>query len=240
MLARYNQLLRKRPVLVNTLTGTTLCFVGDLAVQGASQRVGSAECGGDGQDGDSSATPPIDLRRTAFFTAFGGAWAGPVNVAWFGLLERRFPAATGGKRAVLRKLALQHGLLNPLIYVPAFLGYWGFTMGHNAPSGQHWRAGAYELGAARAKITDEWWGTIKKVWAVWIPVTAVMFAAVPLLHQPLYIAAVSLGWNSNLSFFANSAAAGDRGKGTEALAAATAPAATGAGEGTAGGGGREA
>ena len=218
MLARYNQLLKKRPVLVNTVTGTVLCLAGDIAVQGASQHTESRDADDGAQSKD------IDVRRAVFFTIFGGVWAGPVTVPWFGFLDRTFPVAGGAytkPQAVLRKLAVHQGFMNPVVYIPAFLGYWGFTMGHvragAAGCTEEWHAGAFELGAARAKIIDEWLPAITKCWAVWIPATSVMFAAVPLAHQPLFIAVVSLGWNAYLSFFANDKASDDRIDGTGAV-----------------------
>ena len=67
------------------------------------------------------------------------------------------------------------------------------------------------MSAAAAKLRAEWWPLLQNIWLCWIPVTAATFFFVPVRHQPVFMATVSLGWNTLLSLFANR----DHGEGEE-------------------------
>ena len=221
--AQYERLLAKYPVRTKAALGAGLAFVGDYFAQRLSLR--SSDGGATDGSGEARVTEDldkipeannayesVDVVRLCAFGAFGGAWTGPVNHHWMGYLERTCPAVTYGRlRSTAGKLLLQHGMFNPVVYAPAFLVYWGWV--ERLPRAQGTRDGiegsagakseSYSLSAAEAKLRAEWWPLMQNIWLCWIPVTAATFFFVPVRHQPVFMATVSLGWNTLLSLFAN-------------------------------------
>ena len=221
--AQYERLLAKYPVRTKAALGAGLAVVGDYFAQCLSlpsSDAGAADgIGNDRVTDDVDNVPDannvheaIDVVRLCAFGAFGGAWTGPVNHHWMGFLERTCPAATYGRlRSTAGKLLLQHAVFNPVVYAPAFLVYWGWverlprTKGtrDGIEGGVGAKSESYSLSAAEAKLRAEWWPLMQNIWLCWIPVTAATFFFVPVRHQPVFMATVSLGWNTLLSLFAN-------------------------------------
>ena len=128
MLARYENAVKKHPILVNAATGAALCFLGDCGAQFGHQHAQNQRRK---ERGETPRPVELDLHRTAQFTVYGAFWAGPVNGPWFALLGRFWRAPRFSPMQQLAgKMTCQHALLNPLGYVPVFLGYWGMVRGH--------------------------------------------------------------------------------------------------------------
>ena len=114
--------------------------------------------------------------------------AGVLNHYWLGWLARRYADPTAA--SALWKMAWQHGVLNPFVYVPLFFGLTGAVRGRAA-------------GEIAAQLRDEWGRTLVAVWSFWVPATGVMFVAVPERHQVLFVALTAFGWNVCLSLLTN-------------------------------------
>jgi hypothetical protein len=162
----YTTRLTQQPLLTKTTTGLAMALAGDLVAQG-SERPGQ----------------PVDVRRLAAFTAFGAAWTGPVNHYWLPIVARLPNLGT--------KLLVQHGLLNPLVYVPVFLTW------NAMAQGKDW-------GEARGYVQERYTKVLSSVLVFWVPATAIVFARVPESLQSVTMAAISLVWNVALSFVSNS------------------------------------
>ena len=64
-------MLKKRPILTQTATATSLAGLGDLIVQMSSEKA-------------------FNTTKFLGFTAYAGAYSGPLMHFWFGFLARRF------------------------------------------------------------------------------------------------------------------------------------------------------
>ncbi len=128
-------------------------------------------------------TIKYDWGRTAGFGTFGILWTGCFNHYWLRFLNDRVPH-------ILPKLVLQHGLINPFLYIPIFYVLTGLAkrMDPSNISDQ-----------LRAKYKE----TLGTTWMVWIPVTAVVFRKVPERFQSVLFASINVVWNSILSFISN-------------------------------------
>jgi hypothetical protein len=166
VLGWYTTRLTQQPLLTKTVTGFAMALAGDLVAQ-ASERPGQ----------------PVDVRRLAAFTAFGAAWTGPVNHRWLPIVARLPNLGS--------KLLVQHGLLNPLVYVPVFLTW------NAMAQGKDW-------GETRGYVQERYPKVLSSVLAFWVPVTALIFARVPESLQSVSMAAISLVWNVAFSFVSNS------------------------------------
>ena len=197
--AAYERVLSSHPILTKSAMGTILAFTGDVVAQQLSPPEQGCDAGGG-----------VDVVRLCAFSAFGGAWTGPVNHHWLGHLEHTSPIAKYGRlRGVAQKMVLQHAVFNPMVYVPAFLAYWGWVEtlprpGRAAAPLEGARgASGYDAATVAANVRAGWWPLLQNVWVCWIPFTATTFLLVPVRHQPVVMATVSLGWNTFLSIYAN-------------------------------------
>ncbi len=162
----YMARLQDKPLLTKTVTGFAMALAGDLIAQRSE-----------------SPGQPVDVRRLAAFTVFGAAWTGPVNNRWLPLVARLPNLGT--------KLLVQHGFLNPLVFVPAFL-IWNAVA-----QGKDW-------GETRGYVQERYPKVLCSVVAFWTPVTAVVFSRVPEVLQSVTMAVISLVWNVAFSFVSNS------------------------------------
>jgi len=167
LIRAYEGMLKARPMATKAVAGGTLALAGDVVAQRVKE-----------------GRPAVDARRAAAFTGFGVMWTGVFNHWWYGALAAALPGT--GALVVASKLAAQHGLLNPLVYLPLFYSSQGVLLGLSR-----------EQSLSKAKA--EYWSTLTRLWAIWLPASTIMFKFVPVRHQVLYTAGVSLGWNTLLS-----------------------------------------
>ena len=104
------------------------------------------------------------------------------------MLARKLPGAT--ITTVMKKTAVHHVFLNPVIYLPAFYAFNGALTGQTPD----------EI-VDKAKVG--YVPTLQKLWMTWIPSTVIQFYFIPLQHQVLWVSGVSFGWNILLSLLYN-------------------------------------
>jgi protein Mpv17 len=126
----------------------------------------------------------LDYRRLAAFTVFGAGWTGLYNHWWYGTLAKWYPGT--GVPSILSKLAWNHAVSNPFAYLPTFYLSMGVMLGLSCDE-------------VVAKAKAEYWPTMVRFWTVWLPTNALMFRFVPVQHQVMLTASVSLVWNTALS-----------------------------------------
>ena len=167
----YEKVLRHYPLQTKVASAASLGFAGDFFAQKIQHR-----------DRD------LDLERLFAFTAFGGLYTGAFNHVWLDWLSKTFP----GKhfKAVAKKQFVQHGLLNPIIYIPLFYTFTGTLRGES------WLT-------IKSKMVGGYWETLLAIWAVWGPSTGLMFFVIPVRHHTLWLAGVSFGWTCLLSLLSN-------------------------------------
>jgi protein Mpv17 len=165
---RYAGALEQAPIRTKALTGASLGFIGDAIAQKAKMN-------------DSET---FDYRRLGAFTLFGCGWTGLYNHWWYGKLAKWYPGTTVS--SIVKKLAWNHCVSNPFVYLPVFYVSMGAMLGLTSDE-------------VVAKAKAEYGPTLLRFWTVWMPANALMFRMVPLPYQVVYTATVSLGWNTALS-----------------------------------------
>ena len=176
----YYRAVRSNPICTKCCSAASLAGCGDVFAQSCRK--------GDHAEADSSSIVPLDLQRTLAFVIFGGGYTGVFNHFWLGWLARRYSAP--GLTSVLKKQAWQHGVLNPLFFVPCFYTVTETIRGRS-------------MDDTAVLVRAKYWETLVAAWSVWGPATAVMFAIVPERYQVLYTAVLSFGWNVVLSYLSN-------------------------------------
>ena len=181
----YDHALHARPIFVKAATGGTLAFLGDLNAQRLElwRRRESGHA--------NNSTFVFDRRRSLALTSMSTFWTGPVNHAWYNLLERRWPQAAGGQlRAVVAKTALSQLVANPFLYLPTFYLWTGAMLGRT-------------LRETRAKARNEYWPVLRACWAVMGSANVLMFACVPAPYQASFMAGAVFCYNTVLSLLSN-------------------------------------
>ena len=191
VLAAYERVLARRPILVKTAAGAVIACCGDATAQYLEQR-------GSGSGGSSSEAKPrafemllppwYDTRRAFAIVSLGAAWNGPFMHMYFNWLERRFPQA-GGIRNLLSKVAINQLLTNSCVYLPLFYSWTGYMYGRTV-----------EETVEKAK--REYIPSLKATWIIFTPVNFVNFYLTPVRHQVSVNIIVSFVYNTTLSFIA--------------------------------------
>jgi hypothetical protein len=171
-IAWYNDQMVKAPLRTKALSGLAAGTVGDSLTQHLERSSSDV--------GDRAA---FNWRRLAGFSTFGLFWTGAFNHYWLRILNERVPR-------LLPKLAIQHGVVNPFLYLPLFY-FWQGT------------AAGLDIRGVESLIRSKYTETLGTTWIVWIPVTAVVFHAVPERFQSVTFAGINVVWNSIISLIAN-------------------------------------
>ena len=175
MLARYERLLARRPLVVKTVLGGTIACCGDATAQKI-QRSRSSH----------AAQQPYDKRRGLALTSLGTVWNGPFLHYYFNALDRRFPPSGGKFRAMLLKTGVNQLIMNPFVYLPLFYLWTGTVAGRSSDQ-------------IIDKATREYKPSLYATWLIFTPVNVGNFYFVPLRHQTAVNVCVSFVYNTTLS-----------------------------------------
>jgi hypothetical protein len=159
---RYNVVLKKRPILTQTATATSLAGLGDLIVQMSSEKA-------------------FNTTKFLGFTAYAGAYSGPLMHFWFGFLARRFHSFPKMK-GLLYKQIVHHGFANPFMYAPSFYLAQGV-----------WLQKSYD--ETLTTLKKNYFSLLQTTWVVWMPLTGVQFLFVPVQYQVLFASSCVFFWN---------------------------------------------
>lgn len=122
----------------------------------------------------------VNWRRTGKFALLGALVVAPSLHVWYGFLARRF-ASSVAKRVALDQFVFAPAFLTGFIFLNSFLDYG-------------------DAGKAAGEVAKEIRPTLGANWLVWIPYQMLNFAFVPVPFQVLANNAMSLFWNSYLSY----------------------------------------
>lgn len=177
----YDTALQSNRLATSTASGAVLALAGDFAAQ-----AGQAATSSDGQT--------YDTRRGATFAIFGGVVTGPINYVWLNSLERWTArlAPGGGTRALLTKVCLQSGVLQPFIYLPTFFAVTAL-------------ANRNTVEQACQRVRDDYGATLGRLWLFWTPSVIFAFKLLPVRQQAVFFSGMGLTWNVILSCLANPA-----------------------------------
>ena len=181
--AAYEVALARRPILLKSGVNGVLAFAGDLVTQTTEQ--GGLMAG------------EYDSSRGFALTSLALAWGSYIHF-YLNALEWKWPQAAG-LRALVQKIAFNQFVHNPFVYLPIFFTYTGLIRGKTLPE-------------VRDHARREWWNTLVKTWAVFIPVNVVSFTLMPPRHQATLNAAAGFVYAVVLSVAASRA---DRRKSAE-------------------------
>ena len=166
------------------VTAGLLAGTADLIAQ-ASSDGGSVDAEASG-----SAARKFNGKRALAFSVFGMSWAGCFNHYWFNFLAQRIP----GKSLldVCKKTCIQHGFLNPCVYVPTFLLSQPFLLSAGTGSNNFSRI-------SKERFQKDYIATLKTCYTFWIPLSVIQFLAVPTPYHVLYNSGLGFVWNVVLS-----------------------------------------
>ena len=186
VIAAYERVLARRPILLKTSVGAIIACCGDATAQYLEQR----DSGSSSSEPDAVVLPPpwYDTRRAIALISLGAAWNGPFMHLYFNWLERCFPQA-GGTRNLLSKVAINQLLTNSCVYLPLFYTWTGYMYGRSV-----------EETVEKAK--REYIPSLQATWAIFTPVNFVNFYLTPVRHQVSVNILVSFVYNTTLSFIA--------------------------------------
>ena len=190
----YDAALTLRPRVVKAMTGGTLSFLGDANAQCLEVWSRNQQKLRNAPESERHSVQleqlQFDARRSLAFTSLASFWTGPVNHAWYNLLEAVMPQARSGASQVVAKVAASQLVANPFGYLPTFYLWTGAVLGRT-------------LVETRDKATREYWSTLRATWAVLGTANVVMFAAVPVHYQATFMAVTSFIYQNVLSLLAN-------------------------------------
>jgi len=128
----------------------------------------------------------IDVSETQALALTTGIYNGFFLTPAFMTLGRYFPRSD--LRSVLSKLAIAQFLFQPLVYVPYFFVFHGMLTGETFVS-------------CIDQLTKGYFSTLFRMWALFMPSRACMFAFVPVNYQVLWDLCISFVWQFVLSVF---------------------------------------
>ncbi|KAI8050576.1 hypothetical protein BDF22DRAFT_777939 [Syncephalis plumigaleata] len=208
--------LRARPILALSITNGVLAGVSDVLAQKithstkekttliATESVSIIET--EKVDENNKSTSPasantesLDITRTARFAAYGFAIA-PIIHHWYALLDRRFPlpVASSGvdTRMNTRMLGqvVKRVLGDQVMFAPVGLAVFFSIMTLFEGGG---------VAQIKEKLKTSYVSALSVNYMVWPAVQFVNFCFVPLLLRVPFVSAVSVFWNSYLSYLNN-------------------------------------
>lgn len=178
--ARYNQLLKTRPLTTNMLTTGALFGTGDCLAQILFPEEGSK----------------YDYPRTLRAVVYGTAVFAPIGDKWYKTLARlKLPSQVGlqGRLRAVGDTVLRVGAdqlwFAPIVGIPLYYSVMT-VFEQQKPLGE----------TIVSKLERNWWPTLRSNWAVWPAFQMVNFYLVPVLYRLLAVNVFSIGWNCYLSW----------------------------------------
>jgi len=174
IISALNSNLSKRPFFTNLAMGASLGASGDLVAQIALENKNFQT---------------FDWIRFATMSSFNGLYPSIVSVRVFALYPRIIPTAFKSTRLRegLSSALIDCCLHSPLLYLPAFYIYSGFSRGESAvKSLLHYK--------------DQFADCMEALLAVWVPAQTLNFSVIPPKQRVIFVGVVNLGWNSYIDY----------------------------------------
>lgn len=182
----YEQQLKVRPKLTNSIMTGALFGIGDVSAQLFFPT--SPELPPSAQDIGSS-TPSYDIPRTMRAVVYGSMIFSFIGDKWYRILNSKV-RIKGLNPTDWRNMVLKVGV-DQLGFAPLGLPFYFGCMSLLEGKG---------LGAAQEKIKLQWWDTLKTNWCVWPMFQLINFSLVPVQHRLLAANVVAIFWNTFLSY----------------------------------------
>ena len=138
----------------------------------------------------------LDLRRVALFGSFGFAYQGCFQYWMYNkLFERLWPGK--GAKSVVSKILASNLISDPVFFFPTF---YAFREGLNDRGPKDWGSPGRWVTQGLANYEANWQTDWVNSWTIWFPGYAVNFGLLPVHLRMPFIACVSFGYVSLLSF----------------------------------------
>lgn len=176
--AKYNHLLKTKPLVTNMVTTGFLFGTGDCLAQQFFTK-----------------DKKFDYTRTIRAVAYGAIIFAPVADKWYKFINAvKLPKqiTTSSKANTLYRVALDQLGFAPFIGIPLY--YSVMTVFEMSPN---------PIQDIKKKIHDNLWDTLTTNWLVWPLFQLVNFSLVPVQLRLLSVNVVSIGWNCYLSYILN-------------------------------------
>eukprot|EP01026_Neomeris_dumetosa_P028296 TRINITY_DN2290_c0_g1_i6.p1 TRINITY_DN2290_c0_g1~~TRINITY_DN2290_c0_g1_i6.p1 ORF type:complete len:321 (+),score=25.32 TRINITY_DN2290_c0_g1_i6:44-1006(+) len=172
--AAYLKLLEQQPLITKIWTCALLNGLGDYICQ---QLV--------------EVNTGLDIRRLLTFTLLGAIYVAPLLHLWYGALNRLISAQ--GLVPGIQRMAMDQFFWAPL-FVGVFMGI--LTVVQALPQ-------LVQMSDVSAKLKQDWFGTVKLNWTLWVPAQTLNFWLVPPNLQVLMANITAIIWNVILSYTAH-------------------------------------
>lgn len=172
ILTKYNTLLLKRPILINSAVAALLFASGDIIAQWISPE-------------------EISVARVLRNAVYGGIIFGPIAARLYPFLANRihFPRIKGVPQTKFKDTCVRVAA-DQIVWAPFGIALYMTCMGLMQ---------ATPLAEIKDGIRQGWWSTVTANWAVWPLVQMINFAFVPLQYRVIVVSIVGVFWNAYLS-----------------------------------------
>lgn len=137
----------------------------------------------------SESSRKYDYMRTARSIAYGSLIFSFIGDKWFRFVNDKLilpKTAPSHWKNTLFRVAVDQTLFAPML-IPIYFGCLTVMEGKS-------------LAAAKQKIDDGWWETLKRSWYIWPPFQLLNFSVVPVQHRLLAVNCLAIFWNTYLSY----------------------------------------
>jgi len=183
-----SRVFRKRPFLLNSLTGFASFSLGDLLAQSVDNKTVKAEA------------QKLDVTRAAKIGCLGCVVNGVVMVYWFRVLDRVCGHSMTDPRVLISKTVLDQVVYAP-ISISAFYAYTSFL----TPGAAGWKSTFLQT------MEDKAYSTFLADCSVWPVINLLQFRVVPTHLRPTVNGIAALLWQSYLSHTSFSAGISQKG-----------------------------
>jgi hypothetical protein len=174
-----NSFAEKRPVLTAAVVTSIKSWLADLMVQKMVER-----------------RDTVDKRRSALFFSFGLLYQGCFQYWMYNVLYEKvlFPGCSA--KMTLAKIVATNIISDPVFFFPAFYCFQEALSSENLSDLDPTKF----VPAALRKYKENYWPDWVNSWMIWVPAHGVTYAVVPPHLRMPWIAGVSFGYVSLLSF----------------------------------------
>jgi len=172
--AKYNHLLKTKPLATNVVSTGLLFGAGDYLAQ----RIAISKLETDQK---------YDYSRSLRAIIYGGIIFAPIGDKWYKILNRvNIPGYKDSKFVnTAARVAVDQGVFAPFIGIPLYYSMMTVMEGGDGI-------------AIEKKIKRNWWDTLTTNWMVWPAIQVLNFGFVPVQLRLFVVNVVSIGWNCYL------------------------------------------
>ena len=185
LVLKYEQSLKRSPIMTNAITTGTLFGVGDVVAQNVfNDDINTGEVKGKTKQG-------YDWARTSRAVTYGFVIFAPIGTKWYIFLNSKIKLSNistikSPKGDLFMMVAVDQLLFAPLA-IPFYFSCLSIME----------RASIHD---AKNKLDQLWWNTLITNWKIWPAFQLLNFSIIPLQHRLMAVNVLALFWNIFLSY----------------------------------------